>query len=127
LVRYKKMKKVLQKVIYSGAILSLVMPVASFAQLFNPPGQGQPGTVPITGISNVYNTLDTVANYLLGILIALAVVFIVWGAFQFLTSGGDDKKTADARKHILYALVAIAVGLLAKGLVAAVRGIAGGL
>ncbi len=121
------MKKVLQKAIYSGAILSLVLPVVSFAQLFTPPGQGQPGTIPITGISNVYNTLDTIANYALGILIALAVIFIIWGAFLFLTSGGDEKKTTDARRFILYALVAIGVGLIAKGLVAAVRGIAGAL
>jgi len=121
------MKKVIQKAIYSGAILSLVLPVVSFAAIFTPPGQGQPGTIPITGISNVYDTLDTIANYALGILIALAVVFIVYGAFQFLTSGGDEKKTGDARKLILYALVAVAVGLLAKGLVAAVRGIAGNL
>ena len=121
------MKKVLQKVVYSGAILSLVLPVFSFAAIFTPPGQGQPGNIPITGLSNVYDTLDTVANYLLGLLIALAVVFIVWGAFQFLTSGGVEAKTKEARNHILWALVSVAVGLLAKGLVAAIRGIAGNL
>ena len=120
------MKKVLQKVIYSGAILSLVLPVASFAQLFTQPSN-QPAGISATSVSNIYVTLERVANYMLGILVALAVVFIIYGAFLFLTSSGDDTKTKEARKLILYALVAVAVGLLAKGLVMAISGIAGSL
>jgi len=41
-----------------------------------------------------------------------AVVFIVWAAFKFLTSGGDEKKIGAAKTALLWALVAVAVAIL---------------
>ncbi|MEK7566476.1 MAG: hypothetical protein AAB494_02275 [Patescibacteria group bacterium] len=122
------MKKVLQNIIYSGAILSLGLPIVSLA--VGGLGSGTSPAVPGIegkGIGEVYTTLNNIANIFLGILIAVAVIFIIYGSFLFLTSSGDDTKTKEARKLILYALVAVAVGLLAKGLVAAIQGIVPGL
>lgn len=42
----------------------------------------------------------------------VAAIFIVWAAFKFLTSGGDEKKLGEAKTAFIYALVAIGVALL---------------
>jgi len=42
----------------------------------------------------------------------VAVVFIVWAAFKFLTSGGDEKKVGAAKNALIWAFMAIGVALL---------------
>ena len=73
------------------------------------------------GAGDVIGILDTVANWLFAILLALATVFIILAAFQFLTSGGDPARVGSARQSLLYALVGVAVAFLARGLVVLVR------
>jgi uncharacterized membrane protein len=51
------------------------------------------------------------------ILLTLAIIFIIIAAYKYLTAGGDESKVSSAHKTLIYALVAIAVGLLAQGLV----------
>jgi hypothetical protein len=38
-----------------------------------------------------------------------ALLFIVLGAFQWITSGGDKQKVADARNHIIAAVIGLIV------------------
>lgn len=38
-----------------------------------------------------------------------ALIFIVIGAFQWITSGGDKQKVADARNHIIAAIIGLIV------------------
>lgn len=43
----------------------------------------------------------------------LSVFFIMIAGFKFVTSGGDEKKLASARNTITYAIIGIAVTILA--------------
>lgn len=76
-------------------------------------------TVPtnVTSISAVITIINTLANWVFSILLALAVIMLLLAAFNWLTSGGSDDKVSSARKMLIWALVGIAVALAAKGLV----------
>jgi len=67
-------------------------------------------------ISNLSSKIDTIANYLLGLLIAVSVFFVLYAAYLYLSSGGGEKETTSARNYLIYAAVAIAVGLFAKAI-----------
>ncbi len=97
----------------AGVAVLVALPVLAGAQTL--PNQ------PITGISDVYRYISTVANWLFGILLAIAVIFILYSAFLYLTSGGDEEKVKKAKSYLVYAIIAVAIGLLARGIVALVQ------
>lgn len=68
------------------------------------------------------NTLNTVSNYVVGILIIVAIFYILWAAYDFVTSSGSEEKVNGARRKIMYAAIGIIVALLAKGIVGLVLG-----
>ncbi len=61
--------------------------------------------------------INTITNYIFTALIVFAVIMVIIAGFGFLTAGGDPLKAGTARTQLLYALIAIAVGALAKGLI----------
>ena len=64
------------------------------------------------------NTIFTnIGNWLYSFLIAGAVIAIIIGAFNILLSGGDPGKANSGKMIIIYALVAIIVASLARGVV----------
>ena len=67
--------------------------------------------------------LDTIINVLFTVLVVVAVIFIILGAFSLLTAQGDETKISTGRQKILYAIIAVVVALLARGLVDWVRGL----
>ncbi len=77
-----------------------------------------PTTTPPPGIRSfegVLGIFDTVIRWLFTILLVVAVLMIIWAAFAYLTSGGDEEKVKAAHQRIIYAVVAIAVAFLAQG------------
>ncbi len=67
----------------------------------------------ITDIDKILDIVDEIVTYIYYLLFIVAVVFIIWAAFLYLNSGGDQAKLKKASQQLLYAIVAIAVGLLA--------------
>ncbi len=97
------------------ALVTAVMPLISFAQ----GGSGingvqnlPEGVKDFGGFIKIFNTL---INWIFTILLILAVFFILFAAFKYLTAGGDNEKIGSAHKILVYAVVAIAVALLAQG------------
>jgi hypothetical protein len=70
--------------------------------------------------SSVADVLSMVANYVIGALLLMAVFYILWAAFTFITSAGETEKVSEARKRIMYAGIGVVVALLAKGIVSLV-------
>jgi len=70
-----------------------------------------------TTIEDMLALISRLINYLFTALLITAVIFIIISAFGWLTSGGDSAKTQNSRNMLMYALIAVAVGALAKGLV----------
>ena len=59
----------------------------------------------------------------LPIAIPVATLMIVWAGFNYLTAAGNQEKVTNANHMLIYAVVAIAVAIIAKG----VPGIIGGI
>jgi hypothetical protein len=66
------------------------------------------------GLTGLMGLMQTVINFLFWFLMALTVVFIIWAAYLFLTSAGDEAQTKKARNIILYAVVAVIVAVLSQ-------------
>lgn len=73
--------------------------------------------------AKVITAVEGVRDWLFGLLLVLAVVFIIWAAFMFLTSGGDTEKVGKAKQQILYAVVAIVVAFASRGIIDIVQGL----
>jgi threonine/homoserine/homoserine lactone efflux protein len=109
----------------SGAIVSamVVFPIIAMAQVTPPSGI-------ITGYDTgtsggLVGIIRTATSWLFGILLLAAVVFLIYAAFLYLTSGGDEEKTKKAKSYVIYAVIAIAIGLLAQGIIALVYSLLG--
>ncbi len=71
------------------------------------------------------SALNSIVNWLFAILLVVAALFIIIAAFDFVTASGDADKTKKARDFVLYALIGVLVGFLAKGLIVLVGNIVG--
>jgi len=76
-----------------------------------PPPLGGPG--PVQSPEEAISLLRQVLVWLATIFWILAVIFIFWSAFNYLTARGDQEKADKAKKMLWYAIVAIAIGLMA--------------
>ncbi|MDP2735293.1 MAG: hypothetical protein Q8P12_03735 [bacterium] len=56
-----------------------------------------------------------VTNWVFAIFLSIAVIFLIWGAFEFVTGTGDPQKIDSAKKRLLYAVIGIGLALLANG------------
>ena len=69
-------------------------------------------------------TVTDVVNWLLTFSGIIAVLFIIIGGIRYATSAGDPDKVKKAKNTLLYAIIGLAVALLAAVIVNAVIGIA---
>ena len=67
------------------------------------------------GIGEILQIITTIGNWIFAIFMAISVIFILWGAFEFVTGGGDPEKVSSAKKRLLYAAIGIALALVANG------------
>jgi len=89
----------------SGSTLSVDL------RLFDPLKAGQ--SIP-TLISRIFTALVYLAAF-------IAPIFIIYGAFQMLTSAGNAEKFGAGKKTILYTVLGFIVVLAAKGIVEVVK------
>jgi len=76
-----------------------------------------PGVQPVgpTTVGGLVDVIRNVVKWVYIIFFVIAVLFILFAAFSYLTAGGDPEKVGKAKSQIIYAAVAIAVALLAVG------------
>ena len=109
------MKKV---VIGLMALTLLAVPVLTLAQSQTAPDPALPGQPAADSPRvDVMRSLDNIINWLFGILLVVAVLFLMLAAYFFVTSQGDAEKVKTARNFVLYALIGVAVAIAARGLV----------
>jgi hypothetical protein len=63
-----------------------------------------------------------IINWVLGIMALVAVVFVIYGGFVWMTAGGNEEKIEKAKKIIGAAVVGLIVILLAWAIVIFVAG-----
>ena len=104
----------MKKFVSITALAILVLPLLAGAQ-----GGIRP-TLP-TNTINIPDLVTRIFGWAFGLLLVIAALFILWAAYLFLTGGGSEESTGAAKKYILYAVIAIVVGALARGLIVIVR------
>jgi len=67
---------------------------------------------PKTG-GDIIDLMGAIGNWLFAIFMGIALIFIVIGAMQFVTGGGDPTKVSEARQKMIWAAVGIGFALLA--------------
>ncbi len=91
-------------------ILCLSLVLGSSAMAVTIPG------IQTTGPTTISGTVDVIKNIVKWIYIIffiIAVMFILFAAFTYLTAAGDPEKVKTAHSQIIYAAVAIVVALIA--------------
>lgn len=54
-----------------------------------------------------------IVTWIMGFIGAIAVGFIVWGAWGYVMSAGNEKKIEEAKRVILYAIIGFVIAILA--------------
>jgi hypothetical protein len=98
---------------------------------FNCPPQGQPCPYQnaagwTCGPCCILDTIYTITDWFFYIVLAFAIIFIIFGAFNIMTAGGSPEKVKVGRDFILYAIIGLLVGLIAKSMPYIARAIIGG-
>jgi hypothetical protein len=77
------------------------------------------------GMLCLLNTIYNITDWIFVILMALAVIFVIIGAFTLVTAAGSPEKVSSGRNYIMYAAIGIVVALLARAIPALVKMIVG--
>lgn len=73
-----------------------------------------------SAVSDIVQSIISIFAWGLGI---LAVIFIMYGGFKYVTSGGDSSKVTSARNTILFAIIGLVIAAVAQPLVNYVIGL----
>ena len=107
----KVMIKTIAKIGAGAVLAAAVLPMLAFAQ------EGViSDTAPITSLGDLQTTITNIVNWVIVVFWIVAVGFMIWAAFTYLTAAGDEDKLGEAKNRLIYALVAAAVALLSGGI-----------
>jgi len=81
------------------------------------------GTPIISNLDEMDSLIQKIVDWFSGFVLIVAVLFILVAAWTFLTAGGNPENVAKARQMLIYALIGIAVAVLAWGMVPLVTNI----
>lgn len=115
------MKKIKLAVISLAALLGVVVMVPSYVSA-DAVSDAQQGVNDIGGNEggnaiSLETRIKTIANILLFILGAIAVVMIIIGGIKYATSNGDSSSITSAKNTILYSVIGLIVAILAYAIV----------
>ena len=84
--------------------------VATGGGALREPPEVEPGGEPEAIAGIVIN----VVNWIMRIIGALAIAFIVWGGIMYITSAGNEKQIEQAKRILLYAIIGFVISVLAQ-------------
>jgi len=100
------------------------------------PGTLKPGTLPssenlnlsspIKESSELIDVIARIVGWIYIIFFIIAVMYILFAAFNYLTGANDPEKIKTGRNQIIYAAIAIVIALLAVGARTIIEGFLGG-
>ena len=106
--------------LFAGIALAavLLLPVVSYAEPCISPGN--PVNCPpaaTTDFKSLVNKIIENINYLMVLVVGLAVFVFTWGIFKYFVAGANEKKVEEARNVLIYGLLGIFIMLSVWGLV----------
>jgi len=65
----------------------------------------------------VEKIMSNIISYLYGFIIVVVVLMAMISAYMFVTAGGNPEQVTKARNWLMYALIGLAIAVLARGIV----------
>src|SRR5260221_13192308 len=62
--------------------------------------------------NNIGGLVGAFVTFILIITVLIALFYLIWGAIRWITSGGEKSKVAEARQHILAAIIGLVIAFL---------------
>jgi hypothetical protein len=101
-------------------IFTFLLPIITFAAFVGPCQQGthNNGTacVPDAGITSLISTSQQILNSIIPVLVALGVVYFVWGVVNYVIADGEEAKKK-GKDIMIYGIIGLAVIIGLWGLV----------
>src|SRR3989338_399264 len=91
----------------SGSVLAFT-PMLALAQLDTGGNPTTCSTQNITNLQGFICKLSELINAVIPVLIALGVVFFIWGVIKYVV-GGDEEAKAKGRTSMIYGIIGLAV------------------
>jgi hypothetical protein len=90
------------------------------------PGVGQSASLEdAAAICCAFNAIFTVTIWIFWALLALAILFVLIGAFFILTAGGSEERITSGRNFLIFAAIGFILALAARGIPGVARAIVG--
>jgi hypothetical protein len=102
------MKKLIAFVVMSSPFVAFAATTGS--------GSGSSGT-PVVDINSLATKLTGIGTLVTYLLVALAVIFIVWNVVMFMVRADDPEGRGEARSKVIWGIVGLAIILSIWGLV----------
>lgn len=99
--------------ILGSAVVPFLWPINVFAQN---PTPNIIVTPPEKGFKTLGNFVTNALTFAFVIAVLVVLVMLIWGAFEWITSGGDKEAVGHARSRIINALIGLAVLAIAFAL-----------
>ena len=98
------------------SIISMVS-MPAFAQITIPETIVTTVSLPTYTTDQALELIPTLITWAFGFLLAIVVLMLIASAYLFVTGGGNPDQIGQARKILMYALIGLAVALVARGLI----------
>ena len=96
------MKNLFKKLVPVSAI---ALPLIAFGQVAQ--------RVLIQDIGGLNRVIERIVNWVTGLFFVVAILFLFWAAYLYLTAAGDEKGLEKAKNQLIYSIIAITIALLA--------------
>ncbi|KAA9376135.1 hypothetical protein FXF59_24990 [Microbispora tritici] len=79
----------------------------------------------LAALSSLNEVIDNLRNVIVGLLVALATLFLTIGGVRYILAGGDPSEVEAAKRTLRYAGIGYGIATLAPLLVSILKGIVG--
>jgi len=78
-----------------------------------------------TTIATVLTAIDTIKDMLIGFIYGTALLFFLIGVYNYITSYGNDAKAQKAKQTMLWAVIGLAIAIMASFIITFVANVLG--
>jgi hypothetical protein len=79
----------------------------------------------LTFVQNAFGALGNIINLAIPVLVALGVLFFIWGLVQFIFASGDESAKDEGKRKMIWGVIALFVIVSVWGLVALLNQVTG--
>ncbi|MGW4963189.1 pilin [Nonomuraea jabiensis] len=109
-----------------GTLLELALAhLAEAARISGITASAWAGPAQAKEASSLNQVIDNLRNVIVGLLVALATLFLTVGGVRYILAGGDPGEVEAAKKTLRYAAIGYGIAVLAPLLVSILKGIVG--